>query len=227
LGALAVRRRQVRHLAIADIIGVLGRHARLAFFDQLRGHARIADRGDAALDVEGANLVPGLAAEGQAALQPEHEAGAFHLADRRQVAALGETVEAFRRFAAVALRAADAIAEQNAAAGLIGDRLENVAAGAHGLHQRTARRHRLADRHQLGRVREGAGYRAPVRRLVRRKAVGRESDRAVRHGLAHDLRHLRLLVVARLLGERALAHHVVAHGAVADEAGDIDAGLEL
>ena len=61
---------------------------------------------------------------------------------------------------------------------------------------------------------------------MRRVAVGGEADGAPVDARAHDVRHLPTFVVARLLLDGAIAHDVEAHRAVADHAGDVDAGLE-
>ncbi len=119
------------------------------------------------------------------------------------------------------------VAEQHAAARLVGHGLQHVAGRAHRLHQAAPAGHHLADLHQLRRIGEGAGNGAAVRRLVRGEAVGREPDRALIDGLRHDVRHLLLLGVRRLVGKRPVAHHVVANGAVADHAGDVQARAQL
>lgn len=61
---------------------------------------------------------------------------------------------------------------------------------------------------------------------MRRETTGREPDRAAVDRLAHDVGHLALLVFGGQLFDRALAHHVVTHGAVSNEACHVETRLQ-
>ncbi len=82
----------------------------------------------------------------------------------------------------------------------------------------------VGERQQLvgGRVR--AGHRAAVGHAVQERAAGREAERARRHRFFEERRHRVDVVGPRRLGaEPALAHHVRAQRAVADEPAGVGA----
>src|SRR5262249_35834986 len=64
--------------------------------------------------------------------------------------------------------------------------------------------------------RGAAGHGPPTGGFVRRRARGSEAHRPSTYGIAHVALHRLEVVLRRLLLERALAHHVRAHGRVAD-----------
>ena len=191
---------------------------------------RIVNRGKPLLEGHGAQGPPGIAAGGhrQAGRQTEHQPGAAHLRDRGHVAP-GPGAQRLEGVAALTGErtvGAHAIAEEHAAAALIGDRLEHLEIGADRLHDGAARRHRPGNLDQLAMLGEGARNRPAIGQRVRRETVGRKADRAPVDRFGHNRRHLTTLGVGGLLLDRALTHDVKAHRAVADQAGDIDAGAD-
>ena len=143
------------------------------------------------------------------------------MGDGGDVAPVAEPFEPAGAELAVTRIGSHAVAEQQPRAALVVDLLQLLQLRADGLHQPATRRDHLGQSHQLGDVGERAGYRAAIRRLVRLEAVGGEAERPTGHRRIEKGAHALQLRARRLVGERAVAHHVVAKRAVADEAGDI------
>ena len=81
-----------------------------------------------------------------------------------------------------------------------------------------------ADGEQFLGVGMRAGHRAPVGNPMQEGAGGGEAERAVADGLVDQVAHPRDVVGAgRILVQAALAHGVVAHGAMSDHPADVDA----
>ena len=74
---------------------------------------------------------------------------------------------------------------------------------------------------------ERAGDRTAVRQHMTGQAVRGEADRAFLDGVADQFGDLADLVFRRLAVDGAFAHDVEARGAVADEADDVDGGIQL
>ena len=62
---------------------------------------------------------------------------------------------------------------------------------------------------------------------MRRKAIGGKADCAGIDRLPHDRGHASFFFGGGLFFHGALAHHVEAHGAMADHAGDVDGRLQI
>ena len=117
-------------------------------------------------------------------------------------------------------------AEDTARCG-VGDAPEQREFGADRLHQTMALGHRLRDCNQLGLIGKGARDGAAIRQGVHRQAVHRESNGTSVDRPGHDIRHLAQFVRCGLFLDSPLAHHIETHRAVADQARDVDAGLDL
>ena len=187
----------------------------------------MADREKPLVDAHGAELRPALGGAGDQRLQADQGTAATHLrhagdvasgrdlANRRQALGPGVVVEALQRGV-----------EEHARAGGAGDVVDVVEAHADVLVEGVAAGDLVADQHQFVQFRESAGYRTAVGDAMAAVAVGREPDGAAVDRLAHQSRHLALLVDRRVLLDAAFAHHEVAQRPVSDHARDVDAGAE-
>ena len=250
---LAGGRRLRREARLVGIVGGLaGAHEEAAvdvdpavvagFRDKLGHRVGVLDRGETAGEVEGGEPAPGLARGRQVGLQSQDEAGAAYVSDGGDVAVAAEGVDGgsspppdvlvrhagntHAEHLAVAVEF-QRVTEQDPASGGVRDRPQDVEVGAHGLHQAVPRSHLGGDALEFGHVGECTRDRASVGCPVRCETVGGEAPGTVVERPTDNRRHLLQLGGGRILGERALAHHVVAHGRVPDHAGHVDRRAEL
>ena len=199
------------------------------FLDHRVPHLRVIQRGETVAQVRHAlHPAPGGTANRQRGLQAIDHPRAAHLRDRGDVAAdagFFECRATLFRHSEVA--AACAIAAQHAAGGRVGDVREQSEFGTHCLHQTLALGHGARNLNQFGFMGKRPGNGPAVWQRVHRQAVDREARCASVYRLPHHLDHAAQLVGCGLLFDGPLAHHIEAHRAVADQAGNVDAGLDF
>ncbi|MEZ5561050.1 MAG: hypothetical protein R3E86_21215 [Pseudomonadales bacterium] len=159
-------------------------------------------------------------------MESEQVPGAAHVRNRSNVAPLAERIQRLGRAPTRACIRAGPVAEQNPPLAAVGDGFQHLEIGTDRLHEPAPGPDHARDLFELRDIGEGAGNGAPVGRFVRLEPVGREAERALVDGLADDRGHLAHFVFSRVLGERALAHHVVAHRRVPHQTGDVDPRAE-
>ena len=207
---------------------------RLHLVDDAPARVRVADGGQPRVHVEIAHRLPRLdryaGREEPVRRQAPDAAAAAGNGHRGDVETLGAHLHDALVQALVAHF--DGRAEQGSAghARFVGDEVQfrvELPQVGDGLHEAAVGAHGAGDRPQFVAVREGAGYRTPVRQHVLGQPVRREADGAFRDRLAGECGDLANLVLGGRFFHGPLAHDVEADRAVSDESGDVDRRAEL
>ena len=240
-GGAVVARRAVgrQHVELGEVdLGAVD----VGVGDQALPERGVADQLHLATVGGGAQFLPhGDPVERCATLEPEQDPDATRrrlrpdAGSRRVLVAAELDDPAVQVGTAVAVRQAEADRAAAAPAGLahprdLGSRVAELLvvtlAEAHRAfeHTRAGAAEHVGERQQLVGGGVGARHRASVGHAVQERAAGREAERTRRHRFLEEPRHRVDVVGPRRLGaEAALAHHVGAQRAVADEAAGVGA----